>query len=116
MTEGNGGTLSVGQRLGRIESRLDTIENHLDARITRHKEANEAHLKELATTIVTDFGKRISEIEKKEVADAAATAALDAVRNKAESNKRWIVGSLISLGILLLAVLGLLFQLQGRVG
>lgn len=114
MTEGNGGSITVGERLRRIESRLDEIEHHLEDRITRHKQANEAHLKELATTIVTDFGKRISEIEKKEVAEEAATAALTAARKQAQSNKRWFVGSAISLGGLMLAIIVLLLQLEGR--
>lgn len=115
MSEGNGGSLSTGERLSRIETRLESIETHLEQRITRHKEANDATIKELATSIVTDFGKRITELEKKDVADIAATAALAAAKKEARSNKRWVIGSAASLGGLLLGVIVLLFQLQGKV-
>ena len=111
----NGGEISVGQRLARIETRLDGIEEHLDARISRHKKANEDQMKELATSIIKDFGNRITVLEKKEVAEDAKNTALDAAKEEARSNKRWVIGSAISLGVLLLMCVGLLFQLLGEV-
>lgn len=95
---------------------MDSIEEHLDARITRHKEANDKTLKELATSIVKDFGGRIAELEKRDVAEDARAAALAAAKTEARSNKRWVIGSAISLGVLLIACIGLLFQLLGEVG
>lgn len=104
MTEGNGGEMKVGERLRRIEDSLETIKNHLEDRITRHKEANEAHLKELATTVVTDFGKRVSNLEKESAADAAV-----------KSYRKWVIGGTISLATLLLGVMAMLLQVLSKV-
>lgn len=96
--------MSVGERLRRIESRLDTIEEHIDARITRHKEQNEATVKELARTVVTDFGARLQTLEKQDIAD-----------NAVRTYRKLLVGGLISVGVLLVAVVGLLLQVLGKV-
>lgn len=116
MAEGNGGNITVGERLRRIEDRLDSIEEHLDQRITRHKEANDAAVKELASSVIKDFGNRVAALETKDVADEASQKALVAAKQEARSNKRWVIGSAISLGVLLIAAIGILLQLLGKVG
>lgn len=116
MTEGNGGDIKVGERLRRIEDRLETIETHLEARIERHKKANEQTVKELATSVIRDFGDRISKLETEAIAEQAAHDALEAAKREAQSNKRWVIGIGFTLGMLLLAALSLLFQLLGEVG
>ena len=100
----NGGEISVGQRLSRIEKRLDIIEKQLDDRITRHREANQQAIKELATSVIEDIGRRVTTLEKHDVAD-------EAVR----SYRKWLIGvGLVGIGGLLINFF-MLLQVLGKV-
>ena len=100
----NGGEITVGQRLHRIEKRLDDIERNLDERITRHREANQKAVTELAQSIVNDIGKRVTTLEKHDVAE-------DAVK----SYRKWLVGvGVVGIGGLLINAV-MLMQVLGKV-
>ena len=104
MSEGNSGELSPGQRLAKIEERLEKIELHLDERITRHKERQERQVIELANFIRDDFGSRVKKLEEQDVADAAV-----------KGYRKWFVGAFVGMAGLLVTVLVLLIQLMGEV-
>ena len=100
----NGGEISVGQRLTRIEDRLDAIESHLDDRITRHREANQHAIQQLAESVIKDIGGRVATLEKHDVAE-------DAVK----SYRKWLIGvGLVGVGGLLINFL-MLLNLLGKV-
>ena len=103
MSEGNGGTITPGMRLARIEGRLDKIEAHLDERITRHRDANQQAIKELAESVIKDIGGRVSTLEKHDVAE-------DAV----QSYRKWLIGvGVVGVGGLVVNIV-MLFQLLER--
>lgn len=102
--EDNGGNLTAGQRLTRIESRLDTIFERLDARITEHKKANDETIAKLAHTLVSDFGKRVSALEQSDTSDTAVKTALEKYQSKQTATFRWGIGIVTSLGIVNLII------------
>lgn len=107
----NGGQLTAGERLRGIEAEIRRISGHLEeinrelhGRITKHREANEAHLKELATSVVKDFGARLQELEKHEVAE-------EAVR----TDRKWLIGVGIPVVLGLVVNMVMLLQVLVRV-
>lgn len=107
----NGGALSTGQRLERIEKHLEGFENKLEGleesimkRITKHREVNEQQLEKLAATVLKDFNQRVTKLETESAIEAAQ-----------RSSKRWIIATSISLGVLLIMCVGLLIQVLWRV-
>ena len=116
MTDGNGGAITVGERLRRIEERLDSIEDQLEARIARHKQANQEAVEKLADFIAQDVGKRLIALETKTAAEDAAHKAREESRNYTLRNRHWVIGTGIALGMLLLAALGLLVQIASDLG
>lgn len=70
MTDDSGG-IPVGERLRRIELRLETIEMNTDERITRHREANQKAIEGLAQQVIKDIGGRVASLEKHDVAEDA---------------------------------------------
>lgn len=101
----NGGELTVGQRLTRIEEEIKGFKTHVDERITRHRKVNEQTVKELAMSIVRDFGGRLEKLEKHDVAE-------DAVK----SQRKWLIGIGITVLGIVLANLMVLLQIVGKVG
>lgn len=99
MVEGNGGSLSSGERLTRIETRLDAIFERLDNRISEHKKANEASIAQLASNIMNEFGKRVAALEQSDTADHAVKKALEEYQAKQQASFRWAVGLIASLGV-----------------
>lgn len=95
----NGGELSAGQRLTRIETRLDNIFERLDTRISEHKKANEASIAQLASNIMNEFGKRVSALEQSDTADHAVKKALEEYQAKQTASFRWGMGFIASIGI-----------------
>ena len=104
MAEGNGGELTVGKRLERIEQRLEAIEEHMDTRISRHKEANDKAIKELATSIVRDFGERVTKLETTQTSEEKVKEALEKHQAKQTATFRWVMGFIASLGLVNLLV------------
>lgn len=108
MAEGNGGELKPGERLSRIEndikdinSHLGEIRVHLDERITRHRERNEQHIRDLQRSVLKGLDERVTTLERHDVAE-------DAVR----SYRKWLIGIgvVVILGLLgnVIAVLQLM--------
>lgn len=97
--EGNGGTITVGERLRRIENEIVATKSEvrntavsLSDRVTRHRDANQKQITELARTIVNEFDGRIKALETHDVAE-------EAVR----SYKRWAIGIVLTIVIALIA-------------
>lgn len=115
MIEENGGSLSSGQRLTRIENRLDTIFERLDARITEHKKSNDATIAQLAKDIMSEFGARVTALEQSDNSEHAVKKALTEYQkaqaerqDKLLSNVKWGISLLASIGVLNIVV-----QVQG---
>lgn len=107
MVEENGGSLSPGQRLTRIENRLDTIFERLDNRISEHKKSNDAQIAQLARDIMTKFDGRLTALETSDTSEHAVKEALEEYqRHQAEkqdkqaANIKWGISVLASLGII----------------
>lgn len=107
----NGGELTPGQRLGRIETELKELKDMmrgeitaLHTRITKHRENNAEQIKELANHIVNQFGQRLQNLEKHDAAD-------DAVK----SDRKWFITGFIAIATLMLGTIGLLLQVLGKV-
>lgn len=97
----NGGEIKVGERLRRIEDRLDSVNEHVEdiktqlhERITKHRENNERTVKELATSIVEKFGDRVALLEQRDAADEAV-----------KSYRKWLIG------VVIVGIGGLIIQL-----
>lgn len=103
MTEGNGGELSVGQRLSRIESQIEVIFGRLDSRITKHRESQERTVEILGQSMlskVSEFEPRIKTLETFVATDQAL-----------EKYKRWIFGGVMFLVLnLVVSVAALLLK------
>lgn len=102
MTEGNGGELSVGQRLSRIENQIERIHEQLEDRITRHRERNAEAVELLGKSIlskVTEFEPRLSKVETFIATDQAV-----------EKYKRWIFGGVAFLAMNVVLSVLTLFQ------
>lgn len=84
---------------------MDKIEDHLEERITRHRERNAQQIKELASFVMDDFGKRVKKLEEQDVADEAV-----------KGYRKWFVGAFVGMAGLIVTVLVLLIQLLGKVG
>lgn len=99
----NGGEITPGERLRRIEEELKSINEHLNDRISRHRDKNQEHIRQLADSIVRDFGDRLQTLERHDVAE-------DAVH----SYRKWLIGvGVIGLGGLLINLV-MLLQLLSR--
>lgn len=102
----NGGEITVGERLRLIEKRFDKVEDrlikieeHLEERIQRHREKNEAAVEKLADGIMKDFATRVTKLEQEHVSAAKVKEALERYQAKQQANFKWAVGFLVTLGV-----------------
>ena len=89
VADGNGGGLTTGQRLERIENQIERIHEQLDERITKHRERNQEAVEILGKSIlnkVSEFEPRIKTLETFMATDIAL-----------EKYKRWIFGGVLFL-------------------
>jgi hypothetical protein len=104
----NGGEISVGERLRRIEDRLSEIEQRMDQRLTRHRENNELAIEKLGASVIQRVGEhegRLKVLEHHDTAD-------EAVRKY----RRWLIGvGIVGVGGLIVNAI-MLIQVLGKVG
>ena len=99
MSETNGGGLTTGQRLERIEAEIRNFKEHTEDRITRHREINANQIKELAKSIIEDFGERVTKLEMAHESEERVKEALEKYQAKQTSTFRWVMGFIGSLGL-----------------
>ena len=112
----NGGGLSSAQRFDRLEAQIERALKEVS--IERHRVTNILQIEKLHTEILTtlkDHETRLTEIERREVAEEAVTTALSAARKEAQSNKRWVIGVCIIGGGGLFINAVMLMQVLGKV-
>lgn len=100
MVEGNGGEISVGRRLGNIEGMLkDALEQIATERHRVNNLLAEKTLGQKLVEMVNDHEKRLTDIEKRDIADEAVAKALDEYQTKQRATFRWGIGLVSSLGV-----------------
>lgn len=100
MIEDNSGTIGVGQRLSNIEGMLKEALEQIATE--RHRVNNllaEKTLSQRVLEMVNDHESRITEMEKRDIADEAVARALEEYQTKQRATFRWGIGLVSSIGI-----------------